>query len=147
MSGALPAKRPPVFTTVDQLRPDTTGHNLTVKVVEAKIVLDRPARANAPATKVAECLVGDQTGIIVFTARNAQVELMVPGSYVTLRNARIDMFRSSMRLAVNQWGKVEEAEAQSFDAKVDNNLSLVEYELVQVPPEALSAVADAAVTA
>ena len=30
------------------------------------------------------------------------VELMKPGSYVTLRNAKIDMFRGSMRLAVNQ---------------------------------------------
>ena len=25
-------KRAPVFTTVDQLRPDTTGHNLVLKV-------------------------------------------------------------------------------------------------------------------
>lgn len=25
-----------------------------------------------------------------------------------LRNARIDMFRGSMRLAVDQWGKIEE---------------------------------------
>lgn len=29
---------------------------------------------------------------------------MKPGSYVTLRNAKIDMFRGSMRLAVNQVG-------------------------------------------
>jgi hypothetical protein len=27
---------------------------------------------------------------------------MKPGSYVTLRNAKVDMFRSSMRLVVNQ---------------------------------------------
>ena len=27
-----PAKRQPVFTTIAQLRPDTSGHNLTVKV-------------------------------------------------------------------------------------------------------------------
>lgn len=26
-------KRPPVFTTIDQLRPDTSGHNLVVKVM------------------------------------------------------------------------------------------------------------------
>lgn len=32
------------------------------------------------------------------------VELMKPGSYVTLRNAKVDMFRGSMRLAVNQVG-------------------------------------------
>ena len=27
-----PAKRQPVFTSIAQLRPDTSGHNLTVKV-------------------------------------------------------------------------------------------------------------------
>jgi len=40
-----------------------------------------------------------------------------------LRNARIDMFRGSMRLAVNQWGKVEEAEPnQDFQVKVNTGL-------------------------
>lgn len=29
-------------------------------------------------------------------------------NYLILRNARVDMFKGSMRLAVNQWGKVEE---------------------------------------
>lgn len=104
---------------------------------------------------------------------------MQPGSYVTLRNAKIDMFRGSMRLAVNQvgaapaapapacvlltglqltglglegtmpvvptslavchlpalppqWGKIEAATGQSFKARTDFNLSLVEYELVPV---------------
>jgi hypothetical protein len=34
------------------------------------------------------------------------VELMKPGSWVTLRNAKVDMFRGSMRLAVNLVGAV-----------------------------------------
>lgn len=42
---------------------------------------------------------------------------MKAGNYVTLRNAKIDMFRGSMRLAVNQWGKIEPAQDVSFDAK------------------------------
>lgn len=37
---------------------------------------------------------------------------------MTLRNAKIDMFRGSMRLAVNQWGKIEAAEGVSFEPKV-----------------------------
>ncbi len=40
------------------------------------------------------------------------------GAYMTLRNAKIDMFKGSMRLAVDQWGKVEALESASFDAKV-----------------------------
>lgn len=134
----------PGFTTVDELRPDTSGHNLVVKVVDAKLVVSRPAgRAGSSAPKVAECLVGDETGVIVFAARNEQVDLATPGSYITLRNARIDMFRGSMRLAVNQWGKVEEAEPnQDFQVKMEDNLSLVEFELVQVnQPSASQAVA------
>ena len=58
---------------------------------------------------------------------------MKAGSFVVLRNAKIDMFRGSMRLAVNRWGKIEAApEGTAFEVKTDHNLSLVEYELVQV---------------
>lgn len=121
-------KKKPVFTTVGALRPDTSGHNLTVKVglqssgsarscllcgcaaawhpaprgpapdwqprksgdalgtlllprclqvLGAKIVLDRPARPGGKPQRIAECTVGDATGIILFTARNEQGELGV----------------------------------------------------------------------
>ncbi|GKA14683.1 nucleic acid-binding, OB-fold protein, partial [Tanacetum coccineum] len=43
-----------------------------------------------------------------------------------------DMFKGSMRLAVDKWGRIELTEPASFTVKVDNNLSLVEYELVNV---------------
>lgn len=49
----------------------------------------------------------------------ATVDLATPGEYLVFRNARTDMFRGSMRLAVNQWGKVEAAEPnQDFQVKV-----------------------------
>jgi replication factor A1 len=49
-----------------------------------------------------------------------------------MRNAKIDMFKSSMRLAVDKWGRVESAEPASFTVNEENNLSQVEYELVNV---------------
>ncbi|KAK4399149.1 hypothetical protein Sango_1390400 [Sesamum angolense] len=63
------------------------------------------------------------------------VELMKPGNTVILRNAKIDMFKGSMRLAVDKWGRIEVAEPAKFVVKEDNNLSLVEYELVNVVEE------------
>lgn len=63
------------------------------------------------------------------------VDMMKEGVTVTLRNAKIDMFKGSMRLAVDKWGRVELAEAADFVVKEDNNLSLVEYELVNVIDE------------
>ncbi|XP_042489360.1 uncharacterized protein At4g28440-like [Macadamia integrifolia] len=137
MADAKPGMRKPVFTKVDQLRPGTSGHTLTVKVVSSKMVLQkvRPDGPQVRQMRIAECLVGDETGIIVFTARNDQVDLMKADTTVILRNAKIDMFKGSMRLAVDKWGRVEVTEPASFTVKEDNNLSLVEYELVNVVEE------------
>ncbi|WIA39045.1 hypothetical protein OEZ86_005189 [Tetradesmus obliquus] len=128
-------KKQPQWKKVSELRPGTHGHTLNVQVVKAQVVVDRARGPKGQPLKVAECIVGDETGTIVFTARNEQVDLAQAGKYITLRNAKIDMYRGSMRLAVDQWGKVEALEDASFAAKTDNNLSLVEYELVPVPVE------------
>ncbi|CAA3016871.1 Hypothetical predicted protein [Olea europaea subsp. europaea] len=139
MAEAKSAMRKPVFTKVDQLRPGTNGHNLVVKVVSANVVMQkgRPDGPQLRQMRIAECLVGDETGTIVFTARNDQVDLMKPEATIILRNAKIDMFKGSMRLAVDKWGRVEVTEPASFTVKEDNNLSLVEYELVNVVEEEL----------
>lgn len=73
--GERPALRKPVFTKVDQLKPGTSGHTLIVKVISSKTVLQKgrsTATSSARATRIAECIVGDETGVIVFTARNEQ---------------------------------------------------------------------------
>ncbi|WZZ19246.1 hypothetical protein YC2023_112335 [Brassica napus] len=142
MAEATPALRKPVFTKVNELRPGTNGHSLNVKVISTKTVMQRgggrPSGPQARQMRIAECLVGDETGIIIFTARNDQglntlLDLMKEGKVVTLRNAKIDMYKGSMRLAVDRWGRVEVAEeATDITVKEDNNLSLIEYELVSV---------------
>ncbi|XP_061371439.1 uncharacterized protein At4g28440-like [Gastrolobium bilobum] len=136
--GEKPAKRKPVFTKVDQLKPGTNGHTLVAKVLSSNTVLQkgRPSTSqNLRPTLIAECLIGDDTGTIIFTARNEQADLMKPENTVILRNAKIDMFKGSMRLAVDKWGRIEVAEPAEFVVKEDNNLSLVEYELVNVVEE------------
>lgn len=65
----------------------------------------------------------------------SSVDQVKPGTTVILRNAKIDMFKGSMRLAVDKWGRIELTEPGNFVVKEDNNLSLVEYELVNVADE------------
>jgi len=68
----------PAFTKVDQLRPGTSGHNVNVKIVSTKMVLQK-SRADGPQARqlrISECIVGDETGVIVFTARNDQGTLL-----------------------------------------------------------------------
>lgn len=64
----------------------------------------------------------------------ATVDLAMPGEYLVFRNARTDMFRGSMRLAVNQWGKVEAAEPnQDFQVKVSLVIQFQIHLLYYVP--------------
>ncbi|KAK9674143.1 hypothetical protein RND81_12G213900 [Saponaria officinalis] len=128
-----PALRKPTFIKVDQIQPGSSGNTLTVKVVSSTAVLNRVRGRN---TRISECVVGDETGTIIFTARNDQVDLMKPGTTVILRNAKIDMFKNTMRLAVDKWGRIEVTEPASFTVNETNNVSLVEYELVNVVEDA-----------
>ncbi|KAI8468901.1 MAG: hypothetical protein J3K34DRAFT_425547 [Monoraphidium minutum] len=114
------------FVKVQDLRPGAAGLNVHVKVLDAKTVVERPKLT------VVESLVGDETGCIVLSTKNEQAELVKKGSYLTLTNAKVDMYRGSMRLAVDGAGKVEEGAAKGFEPKKDINLSLLEFELVPV---------------
>jgi replication factor A1 len=60
---------------------------------------------------------------------------MKAGNTVIIRNAKIDMFKGSMRLAVDKWGRIEVTDPAEFTVKEDNNLSLIEYELVNAVEE------------
>ena len=76
-TAAAAEKRKPVFIKVEELKPGTNGHNLTVKILDSKPV-PVPKPRNVPMSfsqrpsRINECLVGDETGCIVFTARNEQ---------------------------------------------------------------------------
>lgn len=72
---------------------------------------------------------------LVLVYISSSVDLVKPGTSVILRNAKIDMFKGTMRLAVDKWGRIEVTEPATFVVKEDNNLSLVEYELVNVVKE------------
>jgi len=91
---------------------------------------------------MSECIVGDDTGIILFIARNDQVDMMEPNAWVVMHNAKIDMFKNNMRLAVNQLGKVEPSQDPGWAINVDYNMSAIEYELVHVPSVAAGAMKD-----
>ena len=69
-----PMMRKPVFTKVYQLKPGTSGHTLIANVLSSNTVLHkgRAAPQNLRHTCIAECLIGDETGTIIFTARNDQ---------------------------------------------------------------------------
>jgi len=67
--------------------------------------------------RIAEIVVGDETGVITLRARNSQVEFFLKKvqkeeeeeekpCVIVLRNAGVSMYKGHMRLIVNKWGKI-----------------------------------------
>eukprot|EP00456_Euglypha_rotunda_P016599 TRINITY_DN1551_c0_g1_i6.p1 TRINITY_DN1551_c0_g1~~TRINITY_DN1551_c0_g1_i6.p1 ORF type:complete len:154 (+),score=17.77 TRINITY_DN1551_c0_g1_i6:1-462(+) len=125
----------PSFVKANELEPGTRGHNLILKVGDVKTVLERK-RPDGSTLAIAEALVGDSTASVLLTARNEQINVVKKGATLVLRNAKVEMFKGHMRLAVDKWGKVESAPtALDGDINLSENLSETEYELVRAEDE------------
>merc|ERR1712216_371833 len=78
-----------------------------------------------------DSVAGDATGTVIFSARNKQAEACKPGVVLRVTNGNIDMFKGTMRLAVEKGGSVKPTEEQEdVDVNSGYDLSAVEYELI-----------------
>jgi replication factor A1 len=107
------------------LRPKMDNIDITLKVVDVKIIYKTP--------RVVESLVGDETGMIILkTIGIDQAKRVKETEMVRLRNAKIEVLKGSMRLMVKKAGDIEPAPDVEFIVKQDNNMSLIEFDRVDV---------------
>ena len=80
----------------------------------------------------AECVVGDEQGVMDFLAQNDQLDVVKEGATITVRNGHAKVLRDTgrIKLIVDKWGKVEPSKQAVASVNTGNNISLVEYELV-----------------
>jgi len=115
------------FGQAGKIKPDSAGLNLQVKVVGDVTAIEGKAGG------LWEVLVGDTSGCVVVSMREAQKDLAVKGSTIVIRNAAAKMIRGHIRLIVDKWGKIEASE-EALEGEVEmdekKNVSATEYELV-----------------
>lgn len=73
-----------------------------MKVIDVSVLVTKTLN-NGKTMKVAECTVGDDTGTILFSARNEQLDIAKKGESIVLRNSKIILVNKTMRLSVDQW--------------------------------------------
>jgi len=116
-----------IVSKVTDLKPMTSGHNLVLKVVSSKVVLEKNRDKKEV---ISEAVVGDETGTIILTVKNEQNDVVQPGNTIVLRNGIIKVFNGFMRLYVNVWGNIKLSPTPGdFTVNTENDLSAVEYEL------------------
>jgi hypothetical protein len=130
-------KKRPSFVRVKQLSPASVGFNLHARVGKIKPIMRR-LNLDGSRLRIYEAVIGDETGSILLSLRNDQIDRVNEGDVVILRNAKIDMVNNGfMRVAIDRWGLIQVVDTEQGVQVInsDNNLSAVEYELVKEEPQ------------
>eukprot|EP00914_Ancora_sagittata_P001965 GHVO01004503.1.p1 GENE.GHVO01004503.1~~GHVO01004503.1.p1 ORF type:complete len:200 (+),score=22.23 GHVO01004503.1:68-667(+) len=123
----------PEFLKVKMIEPGTRGLNLLAKVLAPPERKLERARPDGSTFSVGEAVIGDETGTVRMTLRNQQLDLLKDGASIVVRNAQVQMFESHVRIEVDRWGKISEAETEhAFEVNEGHDVSAIEYELVNV---------------
>ena len=97
---------------------------MPVKVIS----LDEP-RSMDNGTMVCEGLVGDETGTVIMSFWNDEIEVAQTDVVLDLKDARANLVRGHMRLSLGKKGSMKESNITLDDIKQSVNLSDLEYEM------------------
>jgi len=120
------------FKKIEEINPNDVGINLKLSVCKVENLLTKVK--DDVSTKVADVLVGDETGMIKMRVRGDYVDAVSKvHNQITVRNGFINMIKSHMRLQIDSFGKISIEKNNIVLVNTENNLSNVEYELVSIP--------------
>lgn len=112
---------------VGELNPRSRRVNMLVKVVEKSEPREVISRRDGTTHKVAEALVGDETGVILLTLWDKHVEQVNVGNSLKISNAYVSLFKGSMRLNIGRYGSFEVVEEEVPEVNMENNMSTKRY--------------------
>jgi len=115
------------FVKVETLTPSSRGVNVVVKVVSKSEVRNVTGRGGSH--RVAEALVGDETGCIYLTLWDDDIGKINEGVTISIMNGYVNLFRGNMRLNIGKYGSFKVLDVSPIEeVNTENNLSLKQYE-------------------
>lgn len=100
-----------------------------VKVVSVAEPREVTSRRDMSTHRVAEALVGDDSGSIYMTLWDDVIDTVEEDQVLNIKDAYINLFRGSMRLNLGRYGSYDVLDEAPFeDVNLDNNLSSRVYE-------------------
>jgi len=107
--------------------------NLVAKILEMGDVREVSSSSDGQLHRVAEALVGDETGTVLLTLWDENIDRFGVGDVVEVENGYAGTFRGSLRLNVGKYGNIEKKNVTIEEVNTENNLSEREYRR-QYPP-------------
>jgi len=113
---------------VESLDPRSRQLNLTVKVVSKSEVRETISRSDGSSHRVADALVGDETGSVYMTLWDDNIDKVKEGDVIDIKNGYVSLFKGSMRLNIGRFGSFEPSQGTVAEVNEKNNLSEKRYE-------------------
>lgn len=109
---------------IEELRPRLKRVKTTFKVVEKEEPSDVKSRKDNRRHKVSDILVGDETGVIVMTLWDEDIEEVQEGETYELSNGYTSVYQGKLRLNMGRYGKLEKTEPEEeITVDQENNIS------------------------
>ncbi len=105
------------------MKPSLRNVNLTVKIVNIGAPRSVTSRRDFSVHKVAEALVGDETGCAVLNLWDDKIGAFADGDVIEVRNGYTSLFRGFLRLNIGRQGSAEKVDRKIGDVNTKNNLS------------------------
>lgn len=129
MSENFLGNRQPTDAKVGELTLNSRAVNVIAKVVTKSEVRDIASGRDGSPHRVSDALVGDDTGCIILTLWDDNIEKVSVGETIRIGNGYVNLFKGNMRLNIGRAGTLEVAkEPLAGEVKTDNNLSERVYE-------------------
>ncbi|MEM2087421.1 MAG: OB-fold nucleic acid binding domain-containing protein [Thermoproteota archaeon] len=116
------------FVKVKDLNTDSKHVNLLAKVLSLSEAREVTSRYGGSTNRVAEAKIGDETGTILLTLWNENINLVKPDDVIAIKNGYVTVFQRTMRLNVGKYGSIEKSDAQVENVDTSNNMSEKEVE-------------------
>ncbi len=116
---------------IEELNPASRGVDLLVKVLELNPSREVSTR-DGSSHSVAEALVGDETGCVLLSLWDNDIQRVKVGQTISIKNGYVSLFRGSIRLNIGRYGTMELATEDIPQVNTDNNISNRSYDQ-QVP--------------
>ena len=127
MSGEEPSESQELVK-IETLTPNSRGVNTIVKVVSKGEVRSVTGR-DYSVRRVADALVGDETGCVYMTLWDDKIDAINEGATLNITNGYINLFRGNIRLNIGKYGSYELVEDSPItEVNTENNLSDKRYE-------------------
>lgn len=118
--------RKPVFIKLNVQKPGQNGYNVYVKIT--KIEKNTIKRYDGSSLQIADIVAGDETGCSHVRLKGEICQNLEVDQVIAIRNGRVMIVKSHIRLEVDRWGKVTPEDSSNVsEVKQDNDISAHEY--------------------